>query len=118
MPVRGAWTAETSYVIGAAKNGFSTCRSCEEKIATANLRVGVIYSHRNGYILLNWHHFSCFQKNPKTSIKDVTELEGIEHLSPEHRSQVANWIATVVPISSKMNNTTSSSIQHTRVHAR
>lgn len=118
MPVRGAWTAETSYVIGAAKNAFSTCRTCQDKIAATNLRLGVIYSHRNGYILLNWHHFSCFQKNTKANIKDMAELEGVEHLSPEHRTEVSNWISTVVPINSKMNNTTSSSIQHTRVQAR
>ena len=90
MTALSAWNAQTTYVVGVTKNGFSTCRSCECRIGANELRLGVIYSHRNGYILLNWHHLGCFGKVNQDMSPD--ELEGFENLTIDQQQQVQRYL--------------------------
>ena len=72
---------KTSYILGYAKSGRSTCRACHTKIERGSVRLGSV-GHIYDREAIFWRHFpDCVSDNIKHNIKTRGHVDII--LSPE-----------------------------------
>lgn len=79
------WKLASSQIIETTRNSHSTCRTCEKSIDAGHLRVGIIFSHVNGFICIDWHHLDCYTPPPHLL---SMEIEGYADLSEEDKQKV------------------------------
>ncbi|ETV89949.1 hypothetical protein H310_15214 [Aphanomyces invadans] len=54
-----AWSQCKDAVMQVAHTSTTTCQACETKISSGQLRLGVMYLHVDGFMLVEWIHLSC-----------------------------------------------------------
>ncbi|ETV69834.1 hypothetical protein H257_14457 [Aphanomyces astaci] len=54
-----AWSQCKDAVMQVAHTSTTTCQACEGKIASGQLRLGVMYLHVDGFMLVEWIHLRC-----------------------------------------------------------
>lgn len=88
-----AWTQSADcLLICAAPSKNVRCRKCQYRIE--NVRVGVIFNHKDGFVLMRWFHLDCctLPLLPEKTI-DLNTIEGLydEEVEP-YREQVDRWL--------------------------
>lgn len=88
METSSAWTPSDNIIICASSRIQPTCRACKSSIE--KIRVGIIFTHQDGYILMRWFHLEC--KAPPASVQ-IEDIEGLEDddVRP-YRNQVEDWL--------------------------
>lgn len=71
------------WCIEAAKSGRAKCRSCSEKIAAGELRLGEKTEYE-GRISYRWHHLECAQEE----VRDLTKIKGYGELDDDQRASL------------------------------
>ena len=80
-----------------SKLGTAKCKVCKKKILKDGLRIGM-YTMFKGKTITSYHHPSCiFNKMKKARvessvIKDLAEIDGIEHVSNEDKDILSKLI--------------------------
>ena len=100
--------SQTTYCIETAKSGRSTCKTCKEKIAKDELRIGKESpGPSDGFAMTSWYHAKCFVIPPK-ALKGVTPEEFVddmlrdnsesgEDILPARRDEVVALVAEKPP---------------------
>lgn len=86
-----AWHLSKDHLVNAATGTTSTCRSCENLIEFGAIRLGFIFTHRQGFILIEWHHINCIAVPQHFSSRDSLEDS---NLSTEQVRLVHLWSLT------------------------
>ncbi|OQR92197.1 hypothetical protein THRCLA_22400 [Thraustotheca clavata] len=85
-----AWSQYKEAVLQVARTSTTTCQACTSKITCGQLRLGVMYLHVEGFMLMEWIHVSC---NPSlaASFETISFIEtGVD---PDHAQRILSWIA-------------------------
>lgn len=54
-----AWTLSPQVIVDQSQSSTCTCRLCHDKIQSGELRLGTMFTHKQGFMLLEWTHLSC-----------------------------------------------------------
>lgn len=84
------WTPQSVYIVALATKSSSTCRTCERYIGAGNVRIGVIFQHPNGYVLIHWHHLTCW--TPTGEPLTLRQMEGLELFETPQRQLIQRWL--------------------------
>lgn len=85
------WTAHSVYIVANAIKSSSTCRTCKDCIRAGNIQLGVIFEHPNGYVLIHWHHLTCWTTSREAALT-LHQLEGLDLLAVSQRRVVQRWL--------------------------
>lgn len=82
------------WCVEAAKSGRAKCRTCSEKIAAGDLRLGEKTEYE-GHVSYRWHHLECAIEQ----ICDLARIKGYAELTQEQRASLepADEGPTVAP---------------------
>ncbi|KAF0700659.1 Aste57867_8837 [Aphanomyces stellatus] len=70
-----------------------TCRACS--LVLEDVRVGIIYPHKDGHILMQWFHMKCIEP-PRNLL--VSDIEGLsEKCMKPYRAAVFEWLSRQPP---------------------
>ncbi|KAG9403909.1 hypothetical protein AC1031_005397 [Aphanomyces cochlioides] len=101
MTVPTAWSQCKEAIMQVAHTSTTTCQACETKIASGQLRLGVMYLHADGFMLVEWIHLAC-QPWRVTTFEAISFVErGCWNRDQVHRIQ--RWLAkaqTMLDVSS------------------
>ncbi|OQR84882.1 hypothetical protein ACHHYP_12583 [Achlya hypogyna] len=85
-----AWSQYKEAVLQVAHTSTATCQACNGKIDRGQLRLGVMYLHVDGFMLMEWIHVAC---DPclAGSFDTISFIEtGVD---PDHAKRILRWVA-------------------------
>ncbi|KAF0698401.1 Aste57867_10968 [Aphanomyces stellatus] len=86
-----AWSQCKDAIMQVAHTSTTTCQACETKIASGQLRLGVMYQHVDGFVLVEWIHLTC-QPWRVTSFDSISFVER-GCLSADQVVRIRQWLA-------------------------
>ena len=66
------------------------CKGCAKQLCSDSIKLGVIHSHADGFVLVHWYHLSCLKCPTGLAIADI---EGTTSLRDAERERVRLWAA-------------------------
>ena len=84
-----------SYVVKATSGGgFVKCKGCAKQLCSDSIKLGVIHSHADGFVLVHWYHLGCLECPVGLHVSDI---EGAARLRDAERERVRSWAARSEP---------------------
>ncbi|ETW06995.1 hypothetical protein H310_03094 [Aphanomyces invadans] len=81
------WSTTQLPILGLATNSSSTCQACRGAIMKGSIRVGIIFQHLSGFIVLDWHHLTCCE-TPQL----LRHVEGYDLLGDDSKAALNAFI--------------------------
>ncbi|EQC33897.1 hypothetical protein SDRG_08577 [Saprolegnia diclina VS20] len=90
MAPPSAWSQYKEAVLQVATTSTATCQACSAKISAGQLRLGVMYLHVDGFMLMEWVHVSCEPSLP-AAFDTISFIEtGVD---PDHAKRILSWVS-------------------------
>ncbi|EQC31529.1 hypothetical protein SDRG_10703 [Saprolegnia diclina VS20] len=83
-----SWSRNSTVLVCPPASRHPTCRTCHKRIDT--VRIGIIYTHMDGYILMRWYHVGCIAPPDDLMAHDIEGL-GERAMRP-YRSCIFEWL--------------------------
>ena len=91
------------FKVDYSKLGTAKCRKCKKSILKGTLRIGKYVTYKT-VIILHYFHLECGfdlmrrARVPSNTVKDVSELDGIDSITNDEISQITKLIQATPPV--------------------
>ena len=91
------------FKVDHSKLGTAKCRKCKKSILRGTLRIGKYVPYKT-VIILHYFHIECGfdlmrrSRVPSNTVKDVSELDGIDSITNDEISQITKLIQATPPV--------------------